>query len=42
MIGQEEIFGPVLTILPYKDEDEAVQFGRLGIEEYLETKALLR
>jgi (Z)-2-((N-methylformamido)methylene)-5-hydroxybutyrolactone dehydrogenase len=26
-IAQEEIFGPVLSILPFKDEEEAVQIG---------------
>ncbi|WP_329236494.1 aldehyde dehydrogenase family protein [Actinoallomurus sp. NBC_01490] len=97
-IAQEEIFGPVLTIIPYRDEDEAVEianntmygltggvfgepghalavarrlragqvdvnggewnplapfggyrqsgngreFGRLGLEEFLETKAIQR
>ena len=26
-IAQEEIFGPVLCILPYKDEDEAIRIA---------------
>ena len=26
-IAQEEIFGPVLSIIPYKDEDEAVRIA---------------
>ncbi|GIS74365.1 MAG: hypothetical protein CM1200mP12_00840 [Gammaproteobacteria bacterium] len=26
-IAREEIFGPVLSILPYKDEEEAVQIA---------------
>ncbi|HBJ93151.1 MAG TPA: aldehyde dehydrogenase family protein, partial [Hyphomonadaceae bacterium] len=26
-IAQEEIFGPVLTIIPYSDEDEAVRIA---------------
>ncbi|MFI5485710.1 aldehyde dehydrogenase family protein [Micromonospora echinaurantiaca] len=27
VIAQEEIFGPVLTIIPYRDEDEAVEIA---------------
>jgi acyl-CoA reductase-like NAD-dependent aldehyde dehydrogenase len=30
-IAQEEIFGPVLSILPYKDEDEAVRIANDSI-----------
>ncbi|HEY8372312.1 MAG TPA: aldehyde dehydrogenase family protein [Pseudonocardiaceae bacterium] len=31
VIAQEEIFGPVLTILPYRDEDEAVEIANSTI-----------
>src|SRR4029453_18796903 len=30
-IAQEEIFGPVLTILPYEDEDEAAEIANSTI-----------
>ncbi|MCY4395179.1 MAG: 5-carboxymethyl-2-hydroxymuconate semialdehyde dehydrogenase [Rhodospirillaceae bacterium] len=39
-IAQEEIFGPVLTVIPFEDEDEAVRIGndvRYGLAGYLWT-----
>jgi aldehyde dehydrogenase (NAD+) len=37
-IAQEEIFGPVLSILPYKDEEDAVQMANdtvYGLSSYV-------
>jgi aldehyde dehydrogenase (NAD+) len=31
VIAQEEIFGPVLTIIPYADEDEAVKIANATV-----------
>ena len=39
-IAQEEIFGPVLTVIPFDDEEEAVRIGndvRYGLAGYLWT-----
>lgn len=39
-IAREEIFGPVLSILPYKDEDEAVQVANdtlYGLSGYVQS-----
>ena len=39
-IAQEEIFGPVLTVIPFEDEEEAVRIGndvRYGLAGYLWT-----
>jgi len=39
-IAREEIFGPVLTIIPFEDEDDAVRIAndtRYGLAAYLET-----
>ncbi len=39
-IAQEEIFGPVLTMIPFKDEDEALEIAndvRYGLAAYLWT-----
>jgi aldehyde dehydrogenase (NAD+) len=62
-IAQEEIFGPVLCVIAYDSEDEAIrlandskyglhaavikysgadrEYGRYGIEAFLETRAIL-
>jgi 5-carboxymethyl-2-hydroxymuconic-semialdehyde dehydrogenase len=40
-IAQEEIFGPVLTLIPFEDEGEALQFAndvRYGLAAYLWTR----
>ncbi len=40
-IAQEEIFGPVLTVIPFEDEEEAVRIGndvRYGLAGYLWTR----
>lgn len=40
-IAREEIFGPVLTAIPFKDEDEALQMAndtRYGLAAYVWTK----
>ncbi|MCY4239589.1 MAG: 5-carboxymethyl-2-hydroxymuconate semialdehyde dehydrogenase [Rhodospirillaceae bacterium] len=40
-IAQEEIFGPVLTVIPFEDEAEAIQIGndvRYGLAGYLWTR----
>jgi hypothetical protein len=34
-IGQEEIFGPVLSIITYKDEDDAVRMDTSSLSKYL-------
>jgi len=39
-IAQEEVFGPVLTIIPFEDEDDAVRIAnetRYGLAAYIET-----
>jgi aldehyde dehydrogenase (NAD+) len=39
-IAQEEIFGPVLAIIPFEDEDEAIQIANdtpYGLAAYIET-----
>jgi len=39
--AQEEIFGPVLTVIPFEDEAEAVRIGndvRYGLAGYLWTR----
>ncbi len=44
-IAQEEIFGPVLTVMPFKDEDEALQIANnvaYGLAGYLWTSDLTR
>lgn len=44
-IAQEEIFGPVLTAIPFKDEDEALQIANdveYGLAGYLWTNDLKR
>ena len=44
-IAQEEIFGPVLTAIPFKDEAEALEIAngvRYGLAAYLWTKDVTR
>jgi len=44
-IAQEEIFGPVLCVIPFKDEDEAVAIGndtRFGLAAGVWTQSLKR
>lgn len=44
-VAQEEIFGPVLTAIPFKDEDEALRLAndtRYGLSAYLWTNDLNR
>ena len=44
-IAQEEIFGPVLSIMAYKDEDDAVNIANntpYGLAAYVESKDQLR
>ena len=44
-IAQEEVFGPVLSILTFRDEDEAVALAndtRYGLAGYVHTKDLQR
>ena len=39
-IAKEEIFGPVLVIIPFKDEDEAIEIANdtpYGLAAYLQT-----
>ena len=39
-IAREEIFGPVLTIIPYEDEDDAVRIANdtpYGLTNYIQT-----
>ena len=39
-IAREEIFGPVLCIMPYRDEDEAVAIANdspYGLQAYVES-----
>ncbi len=42
-ISREEIFGPVLSILPYDSEEQANgrEWGEFGLDEFLETKAVM-
>ena len=45
VIAREEIFGPVLAILPYSDEDEAVRIANdtpYGLQAYIWSKDLSR
>jgi aldehyde dehydrogenase (NAD+) len=45
VIAREEIFGPVLTILPYKDEEEAVKIANdtpYGLQAYVWSGNLAR
>ena len=44
-IAREEIFGPVLSILPYRDEDEAVKIANetaYGLAGYVSSKSIER
>lgn len=44
-IAREEIFGPVLSILPYKDEDDAVRIANdtpYGLSGYVSSADLGR
>jgi aldehyde dehydrogenase (NAD+) len=44
-IGREEIFGPVLSILPYRDEEEAVRLANdtpYGLSGYVQSGSLER
>ncbi|MDE0174296.1 MAG: 5-carboxymethyl-2-hydroxymuconate semialdehyde dehydrogenase [Defluviicoccus sp.] len=44
-IAQEEIFGPVLSVIPFEDEEEAVRIGndvRYGLAGYLWTRDVAR
>jgi aldehyde dehydrogenase (NAD+) len=44
-IAQEEIFGPVLSILPYRDEDHAVEIANdsmYGLAAYVQSSDLNR
>lgn len=44
-IAQEEIFGPVLAVIPFKDEDDAIRIGndiRFGLAAAVWTKNLHR
>ncbi len=39
-IAREEIFGPVLTIIPFEDEDDAIRIANdtpFGLAAYVET-----
>jgi aldehyde dehydrogenase (NAD+) len=45
VIAQEEIFGPVLTILPYRDEEEAIRIANdtpYGLAAYIWSSDLAR
>ena len=45
LIAREEIFGPVLTILPYRDEEEAIRIANdtpYGLQAYVWSKDLAR
>jgi aldehyde dehydrogenase (NAD+) len=42
-IAREEIFGPVLTILPYKDEEDAIRMANdtpYGLSSYVQSGSL--
>jgi aldehyde dehydrogenase (NAD+) len=44
-IAQEEVFGPILVALPFKDEDDAVRIAngtKYGLAAYLHTSSLSR
>ena len=44
-LAQEEVFGPVLAITPFKDEDEAVAIAnntRYGLSAYIQSRSLAR
>jgi aldehyde dehydrogenase (NAD+) len=44
-IAQEEVFGPVLTVIPFKDEDDAIRIGNdvvYGLAAAVWTKSLRR
>jgi aldehyde dehydrogenase (NAD+) len=44
-IAREEIFGPVLTILPYRDEEEAIRIANdtpYGLQAYIWSRDLAR
>jgi aldehyde dehydrogenase (NAD+) len=44
-IAQTEVFGPVLCIIPFTDEDEAIAIAnstQFGLSSYIQTKDLLR
>jgi aldehyde dehydrogenase (NAD+) len=44
-IAREEIFGPVLSILPYRDEEDAIRIGNdtlYGLAGYVSSKSLER
>ncbi|MEM9684238.1 MAG: aldehyde dehydrogenase family protein, partial [Pseudomonadota bacterium] len=44
-IAQEEIFGPVLTVIPFDDEEDAIRIGndvRYGLAGYIWTNDLAR
>jgi aldehyde dehydrogenase (NAD+) len=45
VIAQEEIFGPVLVIIPYKDEDDAIRIAndsQYGLSGFVVSKDLER
>ena len=40
-VAQEEIFGPVLVIIPFEDENEAIEIANdtpYGLTNYIQTK----
>ncbi|MCV7074835.1 aldehyde dehydrogenase family protein [Mycobacterium szulgai] len=44
-LAQQEVFGPVLAIMPFRDEDEAVSIAnntRYGLSGYIQTRDLNR
>jgi aldehyde dehydrogenase (NAD+) len=44
-IAQEEIFGPVLVIIPFLDEAEAIEIANdtpYGLAAYIQTKDMVR
>ena len=44
-IAQEEIFGPVLVVIPFNDEEQAISFANdtpYGLAAYLQTNDLNR
>lgn len=45
LLAQEEVFGPVLAITPFKDEDEAIAIAnstQYGLSAYIQTSSLAR